>query len=197
MLLQAHRSDVYAPIRQRTPLPERVRTIVRASNIALTVVDIEAPGQPLVVANEAFLKLTGYTNEEVIGRNCRFLQNNSKDQTAAEDIRTAIDLGVSAQVKLVNFTKDGTRFVNLIYLYPLESADGVTRHYLGAHFAETGRGTRPKTLSPDVQSLLAYSDIVKAQSYRTISETVATVLRASLLSATNGHRALAPPQILA
>jgi hypothetical protein len=116
MLLQAHRSDVYAPIRQRTPLPERVRTIVRASNIALTVVDIEAPGQPLVVANEAFLKLTA-TPTRNDRRKRRFLQNNSKDQTAAEDIRTAIDLGVSAQVKLVNFTKDGTRFVNLIYLY--------------------------------------------------------------------------------
>ncbi|MEM7694181.1 MAG: PAS domain-containing protein [Pseudomonadota bacterium] len=162
-------------------VPEAACNIVRASTVPLTVVDVSAPSQPLVVVNDAFSRLTGYEPTEVIGRNCRFLQHDQRNQPACEDIRMAIAMGTSVQARVVNFRKDGKRFVNLLYLHPLMSRDGVTRHYLGSQFAdnESARNDQAKRLTADMRALLSYTDFVTTQSYRTISESVATVLRSS------------------
>jgi len=64
-----------------------------ASHAAIVITDSNEPGNPIVYANPAFERITGYSIEEAIGRNCRFLQDEDRDQPALEELRAAIREG--------------------------------------------------------------------------------------------------------
>ncbi len=66
---------------------------VTASTNSITVTDPNQPDNPLVYVNPAFERTTGYAAEEVLGRNCRFLQANDRDQPALTELKTAIEGG--------------------------------------------------------------------------------------------------------
>ena len=77
--------------------------------------------------------MTGYSREEVVGRNCRFLQGPLTDRDTVARIREAVSAGSEITVKLVNYKKDGTKFWNLFHLAPVH--DIQVRSSLGAlHF---------------------------------------------------------------
>ena len=91
--------------------------------------------QPLVYVNQAFVDLTGYPVEEILGRNCRFLQGPG---TAREDvavIRNAISNQDAVFSDLVNYRKDGTTFLNRLVLLPLEV--GKRPHFIGMQIDST------------------------------------------------------------
>ena len=69
---------------------ELLKLIVDKTAAPLTISNMEKDDAPLVYANDAFLDLTGYSREEVLGRNCRFLQTTDTDKKAVHDIKTAI-----------------------------------------------------------------------------------------------------------
>lgn len=64
---------------------------IRATRMAMLITDPRQPDNPIVFANNAFLRLTGYEREEVVGRNCRFLQGEDTDSGTVTELRRAIE----------------------------------------------------------------------------------------------------------
>jgi len=107
-----------------------VQTLTRSQqNFILT--DPTLPDNPIVFASHGFLELTGYTREEVLGRNCRFLQGPGTDQQAVEILRKAIESGSETCVLLINYTADGTPFWNQLFIAPLRDTDDTIVNFIG------------------------------------------------------------------
>jgi PAS domain S-box-containing protein len=85
----------------------------------MIVTDPRIPDNPIVFANPAFLALTGYSADEVLGRNCRFLQGPDTDPAAVAQVRGAIAGRKEVKVQLLNYRKDGSTFWNELYLSPV------------------------------------------------------------------------------
>ena len=112
---------------------------VRATRMPMLITDPARPDNPIVFANEAFQTLTGYTREEVIGRNCRFLQGPETDPETIATLREAIREGRDIAVDLLNYRKDGSKFWNALYLSPVRSDDGRIRFFFASQLDVTDR----------------------------------------------------------
>ena len=87
---------------------------------------------PLEVVNEGFCRLTGYTEGEILGRNCRFLSGRDTDPAATERLRAAIAARRSVATDILNYRRDGSAFLNAIMITPLYDADGRLAWFLGS-----------------------------------------------------------------
>lgn len=93
--------------------------------------DPSLPDNPIVYASDGFCKMTGYKRQEVLGRNCRFLQGPLTDQAAVDIIRQGIVEGRDISVCLLNYKADGKPFWNQFFLAALRDADGQVVNYVG------------------------------------------------------------------
>ncbi|HEY5331705.1 MAG TPA: EAL domain-containing protein [Acidobacteriaceae bacterium] len=119
---------------QSTPEGERAAfSLVAVETVpdGILVTDHRDPREPIVFANAAFLKMTGYRLEEVIGRNCRFLQGSDLEQPEREVLRIALSEGRSAEVLLRNYRKDGSPFWNRLLTSPVHDNAGEVTHFVG------------------------------------------------------------------
>lgn len=112
----------------------------------ITIGDCRLPDIPLIYVNDGFLAMTGYAREEVLGRNCRFLQGTNGDETARARIRAAIQNQRPCVVELVNYRKDGTPFWNRLSITPVIDATGVATHFVGIQSDVTERVETEKRL---------------------------------------------------
>lgn len=114
--------------------PARDRAVKdRAMNeapVGITITDADGEDVPLVYANEAFERVTGYPVSEVVGRNCRFLQGEESDSEAVEAMRRAVEEAEPVTVELVNYRKDGTSFWNEVTIAPV-CEEGELTHFVG------------------------------------------------------------------
>nr|APD28468.1 N564-VVD fusion protein [Expression vector paT7P-1] len=112
------------------------------TSCALILCDLKQKDTPIVYASEAFLYMTGYSNAEVLGRNCRFLQSPDGmvkpkstrkyvDSNTINTMRKAIDRNAEVQVEVVNFKKNGQRFVNFLTMIPVRDETGEYRYSMG------------------------------------------------------------------
>lgn len=90
----------------------------------MVVTDATQPDNPIVLANQAFLELSGYNASEVLGRNCRFLQGPLTDPEAVAELRAAIVEQREHEVELLNYRRDGKPFWNQLHLSPIRDLDG-------------------------------------------------------------------------
>ncbi|MFP4321109.1 MAG: PAS domain S-box protein [Anaerolineales bacterium] len=104
---------------------------LEATTTGVTIADALAPDMPLIYSNAAFSRISGYTQPEIINQNCRFLQNDDRDQSALEEIRAALKEGRSCRVMLRNYRKDGTLFWNDLRISPIYDEDGVLHYFVG------------------------------------------------------------------
>ncbi|WP_432570195.1 diguanylate cyclase domain-containing protein [Kineococcus sp. SYSU DK005] len=103
-----------------------------ASTSGITIADMHQPDQPLVYVNRAFEQLAGYRFEELIGRNCRFLQGPDTDQEAISRLRAAIVEGREVRETLLNYRgPQRTPWWNEIYMAPVLDAEGRVVQYIG------------------------------------------------------------------
>ena len=114
-----------------TPLQGVLSAAVLAAPTGIVVCDPNLPDCPVIYANPAFYRITGYSEEEVIGRNCRFLQGPGTNPRHIKALREAIENGKAINVEIVNHRKDGSRFVNELHLSPIFGDDGEVRYIFG------------------------------------------------------------------
>ena len=114
-----------------TPLQGVLSAAVLATPTGIVVCDPNLPDCPIIYANPAFYRITGYSEEEVIGRNCRFLQGPGTNPRHIKALREAIETGKAINVEIVNHRKDGSRFVNELHLSPIFGDDGEVRYIFG------------------------------------------------------------------
>lgn len=108
--------------------------IEKASNTTaegITITDNSQDENPLIYVNDGFERLTGYSREEVIGKNCRFLQGKDTDQQTLDVIRKSIKRGEECVVELLNYRKDGTPFWNRLSITPLFDKKKNLTHFVG------------------------------------------------------------------
>lgn len=93
-----------------------MQMVVNASNDGIVIAEREGKDKPLIYVNPAFERLTGYTLDEILYQDCRFLQAGDRDQPGLMAIREALDSGGSCREVLRNYRKDGTHFWNELSL---------------------------------------------------------------------------------
>lgn len=85
----------------------------------ITISDPNQPDNPIIYVNQAFTSLFGYTSKEVLGKNCRFLQQDDREQTALDDIRRALKNKSDVTVTLRNYHKTGQLIYNEVTISPI------------------------------------------------------------------------------
>lgn len=108
----------------------RNRALQSASQ-GILITDPNLPDTPIIFANAGFEQITGYHSEEVLGRNCRFLQGKDTDPEAVNKIRTAIANQCTCNVDILNYRKDGSRFWNALSITPVLDDNGKLSHFVG------------------------------------------------------------------
>ena len=103
-----------------------------ATPIATVISNPRLPDNPLEVVNPAFCALTGYREDEIIGRNCRFLSGEATDPAARKRLREGIDAPRPVLTDILNYRRDGTPFRNGVMITPIFGADGELMWFLGS-----------------------------------------------------------------
>ncbi|VAI16362.1 unnamed protein product [Triticum turgidum subsp. durum] len=101
------------------------------------ITDPRLPDNPIIFASDSFLQLTEYSREEILGRNCRFLQGPETDRATVRKIRDAIDNQTEVTVQLINYTKSGKKFWNLFHLQPMRDQKGDVQYFIGVQLDGT------------------------------------------------------------
>ncbi|MFO1320797.1 MAG: EAL domain-containing protein [Burkholderiales bacterium] len=131
----------------------RIRLQSRALDKAVNgicIVDARAHGMPLIYVNEAFEAITGYAEQEVLGRNCRMLHEGAADQAGLATLRSALAEQRSATVLLRNYRKDGTAFWNELSVTPIDE-NGTVTHWVGIQRDITALVDSQEALKASVQ----------------------------------------------
>ncbi|MHA6721921.1 PAS domain-containing protein [Sphingomonas sp. RS2018] len=112
---------------------------VRATRMPMVITDPRMDDNPIIFCNEAFQTLTGYDRDEIIGRNCRFLQGPDSDQASVKKIAAAIAGGTDIEIDLLNYRKDGTTFWNALYISPVHNRAGEIEFFFASQLDVTDR----------------------------------------------------------
>ncbi|NAY91360.1 PAS domain S-box protein [Muricauda sp. JGD-17] len=130
----------------------RNRALEAASN-SIIISDAKKTDMPIIFSNDAFQKMTGYSENEILGKNCRFLQSDDRDQEEIAIIRRALDQGEGCQVELRNYKKDGTLFWNQLTITPVHDKAGKLTHFIGVQRDITER-VKEEQLQVQVRQIL-------------------------------------------
>ncbi|AEC05613.1 Protein TWIN LOV 1 [Arabidopsis thaliana] len=111
------------------------------------------PDMPIIYASDAFLTLTGYKRQEVLGQNCRFLSGVDTDSSVLYEMKECILKGQSCTVQILNYRKDKSSFWNLLHISPVRNASGKTAYFVGVQVEASCRNTEIKELRPETRQL--------------------------------------------
>ena len=106
--------------------------MIGSSPIAAVISDPRLPDNPIVECNAAFVALTGYQREEIIGHNCRFLTGPGTEPWLIETLRNGIRRRQPVMVEILNYKKDGTPFRNAVMVAPIFDTAGELEFFLGS-----------------------------------------------------------------
>jgi diguanylate cyclase (GGDEF)-like protein/PAS domain S-box-containing protein len=156
-------------------LAETGLAALAATSCSVLITDPAQHDGAIIYANDAFTALSGYAREEVIGRNCRFLQGPDTDKQTCDDIRAAIAAGTSIQRSILNYRKDGTPFWNDVTIDPVRDGAGRITHYVGVqHVADLAQMT--VAAQAEAESRLAsIANHIPGYVYRRIMRTDGTI----------------------
>ena len=173
-----------------TGLPDRLGSYVRKSGIALALSDTSTDA-PLLVVNKAFCDLTGYSEDEVVGQNCRFLQGPETTEEMREPLHDFVhgQGGDSGRFPILNYRKDGSTFMNYVFMTRLRDEADTVRFILASQFDMSTAVRRSKIGSNDERLGRTLSDmdqiarefgLAMVESAQLLSDSVATMARFSL-----------------
>ncbi len=173
--IERHQSEEWMQVMKRA---------IDSSNNGIVITDPTQPDNPIIFANSGFEKITGYPREEVLGKNCRFLQDQDKDHENFEHIRKAILEGNSCHVILQNYRKDRTLFWNELSISPVYNNQGYLTHFIGIQTDITQRKSDEIALynkSQDLQKFvsgLKYLHKISTKNYGNLQEIFSEYLKA-------------------
>ncbi|WP_083886991.1 GAF domain-containing hybrid sensor histidine kinase/response regulator [Nodosilinea nodulosa] len=119
---------------ERRRLEETLRLqerAIAASSSGIVITDARRPGNPIIYTNPSFERITGYTEAEALGQNCRFLQRSDRHQPGLDTLRQAIAEGKDCTVEVINYRKTDQPFWNQITISPLYDPEGQLTHFVG------------------------------------------------------------------
>lgn len=105
---------------------------IRATRMPMLITDPRQADNPIVFANDAFLRLTGYARDEVVGKNCRFLQGPKTEAESIAAVRDAVAARRDISIDILNYRKDGTPFWNALFISPVSNQGGELLFYFAS-----------------------------------------------------------------
>jgi PAS domain S-box-containing protein len=129
--------------------------------VGITISDPSLPDNPIVYANAAFERITGYPIAEVVGRNCRFLQGEDTDPETVARMRRAIDNWEPVTVEVRNYRRNGEAFWNQVSIAPVHDESGEPSHFVGFQQDVTDRKRAEETLETERDRLALLNQIVR------------------------------------
>lgn len=178
-------------------LDDKLTALIAGSPIASVISNPRDPQNPIIACNAAFMTLTGYPEDEIIGRNCRFLAGPATEPWLTETIREGVRKHRPVLVEILNYKYDGTPFRNAVLVAPIFDEEGVLEYFLGSQVEldEDARGPNSsrriaaavlvKNLSPrqnEVLEQMAKGYLNKQIAYNlTLSEKTVKMHRALLM----------------
>ena len=150
---------------------------VRATRMPMIITDPRQHDNPIIFVNDAFCRLTGYEREEIVGRNCRFLQGPRTDPDDVARIRQAVLARQQIEIAIYNYRKDGTPFWNQLLLAPVKDAKGEVAYFFASQYDVTSDFSQVTRLKGE-NSLLAAKHAVSRERLHASQERFTTVLEA-------------------
>ena len=138
-----------------------LQAAVSNSRDGITISDNTKPDNPLIWVNESFERMTGYSSQEIIGRNCRFLQANDTTQPAIKTLQNAVKTCQPCLVTLRNYRKSGTLFWNEVSLSPIRDSAGRVTHFLGIQKDVTAQVILNQTLQDENLRLKSSNEMLE------------------------------------
>jgi len=147
------------PLLQSLP---SVTALIEASPIASVISDPRLPDNPIVACNEAFCTLTGYDEDQILGRNCRFLSGPGTELWLTETIRQGVRDHRPVLVEILNYKRNGVPFRNAVLVAPIYDTDDELRYFLGSQ-VEVGDDVPGPSVSRRVRAAAAVSNLSPRQ----------------------------------
>ena len=175
-------------VRDITRRKEREETLrvrnqaLEESTVGITISDASAEDNPIVYANEGFEQLTGYRMDNIMGRNCRFLQGEATDEDVVANIREAIEAEESIRTQILNYRAGGTPFWNKLTVAPVtDGSESDVTHYVGIQQDITARKRRNRlievlervlrhNLRNDMSAIGGFADIIRERTEGELTE---------------------------
>lgn len=119
--------------------------------IPFVIADFTHKDQPLIFISDSFMELTGYQREDVIGKNCRFLQGEKTDQTTVKNIRKSLDNNECCYYDILNHKKNGDVFWNRLALFPVGPTADTCTYYVGIQMEISASSERISKFNDDIK----------------------------------------------
>ena len=139
-----------------------VTALIEASPIASVISDPRLPDNPIVACNKAFCTLTGYDEDQILGRNCRFLSGPGTEPWLTETIRQGVRDHRPVLVEILNYKRNGVPFRNAVLVAPIYDTDDELRYFLGSQ-VEVGDEIPGPSVSRRVRAAAAVSNLSPRQ----------------------------------
>jgi len=157
-------SQIIAAAIENNKRSEQLKLLERAINSSsngIVITDALREENPIIYVNSGFEQITGYSQTEIIGRNCKFLQQGDRNQPQLKEIRKAIETGRECTATLRNYRKDGTVFWNELHIDPIYNQDRHLTHFIGVQTDITERKRMESELWKKSQDLETFSNNLK------------------------------------
>jgi len=183
---------------------QRQSRAIDEAPIGISISDPTGADNPMIYVNDAFVEITGYPREDVLGRNCRFLQGENTDSERVARIRDAIDAQEPVAVEIRNYRKDGTEFWNHLEIAPVRNAQDEVINYVGFQQDVTERRERHQQLETidrllrhnlrnDMNVIRGRAELIHSESSGDVAELAEKIIDVSdgLLGMARKERAIA------
>ncbi len=166
---------------------------VEMTRMPMLITDPRQEDNPIVFANGAFTDLTGYREEELLGRNCRLLQGPDTDRATVAELRRAVDEERAVAVDILNYKADGTPFWNALFFGPIFDQDGKLLYFFASQMDITERRNNQESwLQAQKMEAIGQLSAGMAHDFNNLLQVINGNLEVALLGAGPQHKAAEP-----
>ncbi|MGF6181975.1 PAS domain S-box-containing protein [Massilia sp. UYP32] len=166
---------------------------VEMTRMPMLITDPRQEDNPIVFANGAFVDLTGYPIEQILGRNCRFLQGPDTDRATVAELHRAVEEQRAVAVDIVNYKADGTPFWNALFFGPIFDQQGKLLYFFASQMDITERRNNQESwLQAQKMEAIGQLSAGMAHDFNNLLQVINGNLEVALLGAGPQHKAAEP-----